>query len=129
MNMVNTTYNSTEDMINKLQKLKGKTKLKFYRNVSNYYDEMKHKKFQTQEDHFAKNAQGISKTYHEVLWLMKLLQAKPKVNTMNNKYYYLYYNVIKSRDEKEIVNDYISFIDFITPNHNISIKPGETKLR
>ena len=28
MNMVNTKYNSTEDMINKLQQLKGKTKLK-----------------------------------------------------------------------------------------------------
>ena len=38
MNMVNTTYNSTEDMINKLQELKGKTKLKFYKNISNYYD-------------------------------------------------------------------------------------------
>ena len=32
MNMVNTTYNSTEDMIDKLQSLKGKTKLKFYKN-------------------------------------------------------------------------------------------------
>ena len=31
MNMVNTTFNSTEDMINKLQELKGKTKLKFYK--------------------------------------------------------------------------------------------------
>ena len=30
INMVNTTYNSTEDMINKLQTLKGKTKLKFF---------------------------------------------------------------------------------------------------
>ena len=30
MNMFNTTYNSTEDMIYKLQQLKGKTKLKFY---------------------------------------------------------------------------------------------------
>ena len=30
MNMVNTNYNSTEDMIDKLQSLKGKTKLKFY---------------------------------------------------------------------------------------------------
>ena len=29
MNMVNSTYISTEDMINKLQELKGKTKLKF----------------------------------------------------------------------------------------------------
>ena len=41
MNMVNTTYNSTEDMINKLQQLKGKTKVKFYLNISNYYTEMK----------------------------------------------------------------------------------------
>ena len=31
MNMVNTKYNSKEDMINKLQQLKGKTKLKFYK--------------------------------------------------------------------------------------------------
>ena len=45
MNMVNTTYDSTEDMINKLQQLKGKTKLKFYKNVSNYYIEMKIKTF------------------------------------------------------------------------------------
>ena len=31
MNTVNTNYNSTEDMIIKLQSLKGKTKLKFYK--------------------------------------------------------------------------------------------------
>ena len=30
MNMVNTTYVSTEDMIIKFQELKGKTKLNFY---------------------------------------------------------------------------------------------------
>ena len=36
MNMVNTTYNSIEDMRNKLQSLKGKTKLKFYKNINNY---------------------------------------------------------------------------------------------
>ena len=35
MNMVNTTYNSTEDIIDKLQQLKGKTKLKFYKNINN----------------------------------------------------------------------------------------------
>ena len=40
MNMVNTTYNSTKDMVNNLQQLKGKTKLKFYKNISIYYDEM-----------------------------------------------------------------------------------------
>ena len=49
INMVNTTYISTEDMINKLQSLKGKTKLKFYKNISNYYIEMKNKNFQTQQ--------------------------------------------------------------------------------
>ena len=40
MNMVNTAYNSLEDMVNKLQSLKGKTKLKFYKNISNYYKEI-----------------------------------------------------------------------------------------
>ena len=35
MNMVITNYNS-EDMINKLQQLKRKTKLKFYKNISDY---------------------------------------------------------------------------------------------
>ena len=79
MNMVNTTYNSTEDMTNKLQSLKGKTKLKFYRNISKYYDEMKHKNFEFEQDPFARNAQGVSKIYHEVLLLMKILQTKPKV--------------------------------------------------
>ena len=74
MNMVNTNYNSTEDIINKLQSLKGKTKLKFYKNKNNYYVEMENKNLQTQDqDSFAKNAQGISKIYHAVLLLMKLL--------------------------------------------------------
>ena len=71
MKMVNTTYNSTEDVINKLQQLRGKTKLKFYKNLSNYYIEMKNTNFQTQEDLFSKNAQGISEIYLEVLLLMK----------------------------------------------------------
>ena len=73
MNMVNTTYNSIEDMINKLQELKGKTKLQFHKNISKYYHEMKNKICQTQQDPFAKNAQGISKIYHEVLLLLKFL--------------------------------------------------------
>ena len=67
MNMVNTNYNTTEDMINKLQSSKGKTELKFYKKISNFYTEMKNKNFQTQQDPFSKNAQGISKIYHEVL--------------------------------------------------------------
>ena len=132
--MVNTNYNSTEDMINKLQELKGKTKLKFYKNISNYYIEMKHKNFQTQ-DPFAKNAQGISKVYHEVLLLMKYLQTKPQVKNMNINYYYdLYYTVIKTRDENKNIdirfenddNDYIDINDFINPNHYIGIKSRDT---
>ena len=72
--MVNTNYHSTEDMTKKLQELKRKTKLKFYRNISNYYIEMKNKIFQTyQQNPFAKNAQSKSKIYHEVLLLRNIL--------------------------------------------------------
>ena len=108
INMVNNNYNTTEDMINNLQSLKGKIKLKFYKNISNYYIEMKNKNFQTNNhDLFAKNAQGISKIYHEVLLLMKFLQTKPQVKNMNINYYDLYYTIIKTRDEnKDIDNHY-----------------------
>ena len=136
--MVNTNYNSTEDMIDKLQELKGKTKLKFFKNISNYYTEMKKKTFQTNnQDPFAKNAQGISKIYHEVLLLMKILQTKPQVENMNINYFDLYYTVIKTRDENKNTdnqyendeNDYIDINDYITPNHYIGIKPRETILK
>ena len=75
----------------------------------------------------ARNAESISKMYHEVLMLMKLLQTKPQAKNMNINYYDLYYTVTKNRDEKEIVgnqyeNDYINFDDFRTPNHYIGIK-------
>ena len=127
MNMVKTKYNSTEVIINKLQQLKGKTKLKFYKNISNYYDNMNIK---FDEDLFAKNAQSISKIYHEVLKLMKFLQTKPEVKNMNINFYDLYYTVIKNRDEKEIVvnqyeNDFISWNDVIIPNHYVGIKGRE----
>ena len=129
--MVNTNYNSTEDMINKLQQLKGKSKLKFYKNISDYYIEMKNKNFQTyDQDPFSRNAQGISKIYHEVLLLMKFLQTKPKVKNMNINYHDLYYTVIKTRNENMDIDnqyenddkDYINFNDYITPNHYIGIK-------
>ena len=130
MNMINTTYNSTEDMITKLQELKGKTKIKFYINISNYYDEMKNRNFQTQgQDPFSKNAQGVSKIYHEVLLLLKFLQTKPQVKNMNIDYYDLYYTVIKTGIDNEDVKDYINFNDVITPNHYIGIKPRETILK
>ena len=124
--MVNTNYNSTEDIINKLQELKGKTKIKFYKNISNYYIEIKNKNFQTNnQDPFSRNSQGISKIYHEVLLLMKFLQTKPQIKNMNIIYYDLYYTVIKVRDENrdkdnQYENEYIDMNDFITPNHNIS---------
>ena len=81
--MVNTAYNSTEDMIIKIQELKGKKNLKFYKNIKNYYNKMKNRNFQTHEDPFAKNAQGLRKIYHEVLLLMKFLQNKSQVKNMN----------------------------------------------
>ena len=55
--------------------------------MSNYYFEMKHSNFQTQEDTSAKNAQGISKIHHDVLLLMKFLQTKPQIKNMNINYY------------------------------------------
>ena len=70
-------------MIIKLQSLKGKTKLKFYRNISKYYDEKKHENFHTQEDPFAKNFQRNNKIYHGVLLLIKFLQTKPQVKNIN----------------------------------------------
>ena len=121
MNMVSTTYTSTEGMNNKLQELEGK-KLKFYKDISNFCTEMKNRIFQTQEDAFAKNAQGLSKIYLEVFLLMKILQTKPQVKIMNINYYDLYYTVIKNRDENKIENNethYINFNDIITPNHYI----------
>ena len=87
---------------------------------------MKQKKFQTQQDPFAKNAQGISKIYHEVLLIMKFLQTKPQVKNMNINYYDSYYTVIKTRDENKDIdnqyeNDESDFINFddIVPNHYV----------
>ena len=129
--MVITTYNSTEGMIKKLQLLKGRTKLKFYQNSSNYYDEGNFGRqsgtFHFEEDPFSKKTQGISKIYHEVLLLMKFLQTKPPVKNMNINYCDLYYTVIKSRDKREIVNEkdenseneYILYDVSITPNRYI----------
>ena len=132
MNMVNTTYNSKEDMINKLQRLKGKTKLKTYKNLSNYYDNMDVK---MDEDPFAKNAQGIVKIYHEVLLVMIFLQTEPQIRNMNIKYYDLSYTVIKKRDKEsvnekneKIDNDYTNFNDNI-PNHYAGRKNDNVMLR
>ena len=94
---------------------------------------MKNRNFQSQEDPFAKNAQGISKIYHEVILLMKFLQTKSQVKNMNINYYDLYYTVIKTRDENRDIdnqyendeNDYNILYD-ISPIGN---KPREILLR
>ena len=39
------------------------------------------------EDTFSKNVQGISKIYHEVFLLMKILQTKSQAKDMNINYY------------------------------------------
>ena len=82
------------------------------------------------EDRFAKNAHGISKIYHEVILLIKFLQSKPQVRNMNIKYNDFYYTVIKTREEKENVdnqneNDIFSLNDVITPNHYVGLKVRE----
>ena len=73
------------------------------------------------EDSFAKIAQGISKVYHEVLFLLNFLETKPLVKNMNTKYFDLYYTGIKNRAEKGNVNVqyekvYNNF-PVIIPNH------------
>ena len=124
INMVNTNYNTTDDVIKKLQSLKGKTKLKFYKNISNYYIEIKNKNFQTNDrDPFIRNSQGIHKIYNEVSLLMKFLQTKAKVKDMNINYYDLYYTVIRTRNENDNIdnqyenddNDYIDMNAFSIP--------------
>ena len=124
MNMVNTEHNSTEDLIHRLQQLKGKTKLNLFKKIRICFDKMS---IRMDEDPFAKNAQGISEIYHEVLLLMKFLQSKPQIKTMNINYYDLYYTVIENRDEKGLVdnkyeNEYISLNDVIIQNHYVGIK-------
>ena len=116
-------------MINKLQQLKCKTKLKFYKNISNFYII---KDMRMDEVPFAKIAQGINKIYHEVFLLMKFLQTKPHIKKVNINYYDLYYTVNKNRDGKEIMNDEENenhYEDIIIPNHFVRKKPRETILR
>ena len=93
----------------------------------------------TDDDSFAKKTQGISKTYHKLLLLLKFLQTKPQVKNMNINFYDLYYTVIKTRknegtvEKQDIINvdesDYINENDFVTPNHYIGRKDNIEMLR
>ena len=128
--------NSSEDnVIDKLQLMKGKTKLNTYKNISDYYKEMKNKNFQSNnKDPFSKNAKGVAKIYHELLLLMEFLHTKPDNKSMNIIHYDLYYTVIKTRNENKNIDnqyeddyhDYIDINDFIIkPNHYVGIKPRD----
>ena len=92
---------------------------------------MKNGNFQTQQESFGKNVQGISKIYHEVLLLMKILQTKPQVQNMNINCYDLFYTVIKTREENRDIDNQFENDDkdYKTPNLFIGIKPRETLLR
>ena len=70
--MVNTTYNSKQGRIIKLQQLKGNTKLKLFKNLNHYYYEIKIRNFEVEEELFSINAQGISKNYREFILVMNV---------------------------------------------------------
>ena len=59
---------TTEEMINNLQNLKGKTKIKFNGTVSKRYHEMKHlrklQKNHFEEDPSSRNAESVPLTMH-----------------------------------------------------------------
>ena len=92
--------------------------MKFYKIISKFHDNMN---IRFDEDPFAKNAQGISRIYDEVLKLIKFLQTKPQVKNMNIKYYDLHYSVIKNKEsvDSQNENDFISLNDVIIPNHYV----------
>ena len=80
--MVTTKCKSTEDMINKLQQVKGKRKLKFHQN-NNYYDQLHYMRqcntFLFEEHPSAVNVQGIGNIFHEEPFLVKFLQTRLQI--------------------------------------------------
>ena len=85
--MLNIKFQTTEYVNSKLKHLKGRTKVRFQQNVINFFDEMESKwqsgSFQYEEDTLDENVQDKSKSFHEVLLLVILLQTGPQVNSMN----------------------------------------------
>ena len=95
-------------MINKLQLLKGKTKLKLHKKIGRFYIELKIRRkcytFQFEEGPSCKEFQGFSKNYREVILLKKTLQTKPQFKSMNIVHYDLYCTSIKKGGDEEIVS-------------------------
>ena len=94
-------------------------------------------KFQFEEHLFGKSIEGIGKTFHEVLLLMKVSKTKHQDNKMDFNSYDLYYTVNKKRDENQTVNnkyenhesDYFNFNDFVIPNDYTGRKNDKVRLK
>ena len=57
--------------------------------------------FQFDEDPLAKISQGIVNFFHEVIIILKFLQTKRQVKSMNKKYYDSYNTVYKKLNDEE----------------------------
>ena len=81
--MMNTKWNTIEDMTKTIQNWKIKTKLKVHQDFGKFYDEIVYltqsKKFHFKRDFFSKNAQNIAIYVHEALLLKNFLQKKPQI--------------------------------------------------
>ena len=95
--IMNTKNKTIKDMINKLEKLKGKTKLEFHQDFIKYYDAMNYLRtsgnLHFEEDPFSINAKNVAFIMHEAL-LRKLFPTKPQSKKKNINYFDLYYTII-----------------------------------
>ena len=93
-------------MISKFPNLQYKTKLKFSRSLSNFYDGMNYLRqsgsFHFEEYTFCKNAQGIAMFMHERMLSMKCLHRKPQIKSHNVTYYGLSYTIMLNFEEIEV---------------------------
>ena len=139
--MANSRYETTQDVIDKVQSVKGK-KIKIYQTINIYYDEMTCRiqsgTFQFEEYPFADKTERISENFPELLFLLEFLQTKPQVKSMSIKIYDFYYTVIENRNEKKFANDElyendkcdnINYDKSVKPKYNIGFKHRETILR
>ena len=85
--MVIKTYNPPQDKIDKIQILKGKSKINMSQKKSNNYNEMNYRRqsntFQVEQDQFAEKFEGIGEIYHDILFLMKVQPTEPQAKSKN----------------------------------------------
>ena len=95
--MASTNFNTTDDLIDKLQILGGKTILKFIQQQSNFYNGKNYCRrsghFQYDPEAFSIGAKAIAFILHEGFLLMKFFQTKPAVKCKNITYYDFHYTV------------------------------------